>query len=385
MTQEIAERQQSPAQQLVAAVRGDAFREQVALALPEGVPADRFVRATVTALAANPDLAEQADHGTIYTALLRSAQDGLVPDGREAAVVVYRGKAQYLPMIGGYRKIAAEYGWSLVAEVVYAADEFDHVETIDGPQITHRKARPGTDRGERVAVYAIARKRGETPIAKVLYPEDVARARKSAKTDTVWNEHTDRMWEKTAGKLLFKSLPLGGVDHDRERIRRLIADDPADAAAALYGPQARAALTTGTPVPETTPADAAEPDTVSAGDPQAAGGGEPTTAAPAPGHLFDDEPEPGGRPAEDPGLTEAIEAAADQTVPYGNRAGQTIRQVAQEAVAGDAEAIEWLEWAVGPGRKWAAGPFGAAVRLVVEHRFPAVWASAQKHATGQAA
>jgi recombination protein RecT len=133
--------QRTPAQQLVAAVRSDGFRQQAALALPEGVSVDRFTRATVTALMANPELAQQADHDTIFTAILRSAQAGLVPDGQEAAIVVFGGKAQFMEMIGGARKIAGEHGWALDTAVVKQADEFEYEKGLE-PKVRHI-VRPG--------------------------------------------------------------------------------------------------------------------------------------------------------------------------------------------------------------------------------------------------
>ena len=124
---------------LVRSVRAPDFQNQAALALPENVPPRRFVRATLTALMANPDLA-LSDHASVLNALMRSAQDGLMPDGYEAALVLYKGKAQYLPMIGGLRKIAAEHGWTLSTTVVYANDRFEHEEGLD-ERLVHVPAR----------------------------------------------------------------------------------------------------------------------------------------------------------------------------------------------------------------------------------------------------
>src|SRR3954463_648057 len=135
--QEIAERpERTPAEMLVAQVRGETFKQEVALALPPDVAPERFIRATVTALLDNPDLATKAEQSTVFQALLKSAQDGLLPDSREAAIVIFKGKAQYLPMIGGLRKIAAEHGWAISSAVVYEHDEYDHVLAPEA-QINH--------------------------------------------------------------------------------------------------------------------------------------------------------------------------------------------------------------------------------------------------------
>jgi len=116
MTGQEVERR-TPVQELVRTVRGEVFMEQVAAALPEGMRPQNFVRVLVTALMEQPELAEEASHESIIKSSIKAATDGLVPDGREAALVMFRPKgarkkaAQYLPMVGGYRKIAAEHGW----------------------------------------------------------------------------------------------------------------------------------------------------------------------------------------------------------------------------------------------------------------------------------
>lgn len=111
MTEELAV-VETPAQSLVKRVAGDAFRKQVSLALPGDVTSDRFVRVAVTALLANPDIA-QCEPDSIFSSLIKCAQDGLLPDGREAALAPFNDKktgtkkATYMPMVGGFRKIAA--------------------------------------------------------------------------------------------------------------------------------------------------------------------------------------------------------------------------------------------------------------------------------------
>jgi phage RecT family recombinase len=349
---EIANREQTPAQALVASVRSDSFKSQVALALPAGMPADRFVRATVTALMQNPDLAAQASHDTIFTALIRSAQDGLVPDGREAALVVYGGKAQYLPMIGGYRKIAAEHGWALQTACVYENDEFEHELGLD-PKLRHVQARPGVDRGDIIAAYCVARHRNGERLVEVMLRDELDKIRGTSKKPTSgpWKDWTDRMYEKTVGKRAFAKLPLYGRDEEIDRIRRLVADDPADAAAAFYGEPARAALTPPTSAPPT----------------------EGPAALPAGDGQDDDDPEP---VVSAPSATdEEIDAAGATTIPSGDRAGKTIAEVVAASVGGDTDAQDWLLWALSPRRLWhrKSEAFDVALDVYVQHRDPALW------------
>jgi hypothetical protein len=124
-TTDVVER--TPVQDVIARVRSEQFKQQVALALPSNVRPERFQRAVVTAILQNPEVVVDPD--SLYNSVIRCAQDGLLPDGREAALVVFNvkgeKKVQYLPMVFGLRKKAAEHGFSLAAYVVYEHDEFD--------------------------------------------------------------------------------------------------------------------------------------------------------------------------------------------------------------------------------------------------------------------
>ncbi|EOF5167482.1 recombinase RecT, partial [Salmonella enterica] len=64
---------------------------------------DRFTNAAAVALAANNDLFN-ADRQSVINALTACAKDGLIPDNREAAMVVYKKK-----QAGGDWKLIAQY------------------------------------------------------------------------------------------------------------------------------------------------------------------------------------------------------------------------------------------------------------------------------------
>lgn len=369
--------QRSPAQELVAQVRAPVFIEQVEMVLPDNVPARRFVRATATALLANPDLAN-LETDSVLRALLRAAQDGLMPDGHEAALVPFKGKAQYVPMIGGYRRIAGEHGWSIETRVVYQADEFEHEAGLD-ERLVHRPAPTTVDRGEMVAVYAIGRHRDGRRMFEVLRPDEVAKLRKVSKYGDrgPWVEWTERMWEKSAGKLLFKRLPL---DPNDARVRRVIEADELEhgqAAARLYGEvPARPAIPATTTPAQGTPADAA---TEASGGSQATGGqGDEPAAAGAPSdETAEGAPEPtveteaAGEPAAAGPTLEQARAFAFESGP---NAGKTLGQVA----AADG-ALTWFGWAL---NNLANMPddVAAAVRLVAEHDVPDAWSAHTKGA-----
>lgn len=240
MTEEIAQR--TPVQNLIATVRGDNSRAEIQKALPEGVSVNRFESATVTALLQNPDLAK-CDETSFFLALVKCAQDGLFPDGREAALVPYKGKVSYLPMIHGVRKTAAEFGWTIRTHVVYANDQFEHEQGTDD-RITHKPTPIGADRGELVAAYAIAHHRdGRRSITEVMTAADVAKAKDVAQTDRVWKQWPAQMWEKTVGHRIAKKLPLDPVDQQRlTRILDAVDLGPGESARLLYGPGAEASF-----------------------------------------------------------------------------------------------------------------------------------------------
>ena len=82
------------------------------------------------------------------SAVIKAAQDGLPPDGRQAALVVFRTKAgpgvRYMPMVAGLLRLARNSGQlstGIVAEVVHENDTFDREPTDFQAPVTHRPRR----------------------------------------------------------------------------------------------------------------------------------------------------------------------------------------------------------------------------------------------------
>lgn len=367
-------------QELVARVRGDDFKAELAAALPATVTPDRFVRATITALMQNPALATDAETTSLFTSVIRCAQDGLLPDGREAALVIFRGKAQYLPMVGGLRKIAGEHGWTIRSAVVYANDEFEYEAGLE-PRLQHRPVRPGAERGAKVAAYAIGVHRDGRKEIEVMAADEIAKVRAvSRATKGPWFDWEERMWEKSPAKRLFAKLPLDQLDERVQRFIDFIAREPGELAAAIYGPGADEAftktaagelvdtttgeITAGTATPEEAPADVDDEQAPAGGDGQQAEGPEssplpaepsaPGTAAdpgpeapPAGGEFAGDEPaSPGFQAPADPAIQEAVRQADEagrHVIGFGKYAGLTIHQIAQEGKGKpDPDYVLWM-------------------------------------------
>lgn len=376
--------QRTPSQEIVAGIRSDTFREQIAKALPEGVDIDRFERATVTALLANPDIAK-GDRDSLFQAVIRSAQDGLVPDGREAALVMFGQKVTYMPMIGGYRKIAAEYGWLIRAHVVYANDEYEYELGLD-EKLTHKPPRPGVERGDRIAAYAIGVHRDGRKVFWPMSADDIDACRKVSRTASrgPWVEWTDRMWEKTAGRRLFERLPLDPAD--RERIDRVLAAELAlgEAANMLYGtdagisdpaieasPGALTPTVTGSPTEPEDGSQQAEAEGTAQGD-QPAGADGPSAPAPGEADVIEALDDEFGE-SEEIGEADVIRAsaAAEHVVALAPNAkikwpnGLTLAQIHQR---GD-DGVTFFRWALTKGGvelKAAAAAF-AKVHLPFLH------------------
>jgi recombination protein RecT len=341
--------------QVIARIENPAFLAQVEESLPEGVSMTRFKRIAITAIRTNDKLVK-ADQNSLFASLVKCAQDGLVPDGREAALVIYSNKVSYLPMIGGYRKIAGENGWALTTQVVREGDEFEFEEGLE-PKLVHRRAAPG-ERGDLVSAYAIAIHRDGRKLFAVLDAEEVAKCREvsRAKDDGPWVSWTERMWEKTAGKRLFKQLPVS----DRDRVDRVLnADTIEDPAAALYG--------VGDKTVPARPGD---------GETPRGGSAALTPDAVAAPSDFDDEPG-AAAPAEVEGFDEdEVAAAAGYVIGDGANRGLTIEQVAGKGEPG----LEWLLWAL---RKQPELAFRPQVELYVRARKDTVWGDYQRWLEGQ--
>lgn len=196
-----------------------------------GLSVERFARVATTALQLNPDVVNKGTKGSVLTSLIRCYQDGLLPDGKEAALVLFGNQATYMPMVGGFRKIAAGYGFSLVANVVYANDEFGY-ELGMAPALTHRPAGLEADPGEPIGAYAVAVGPDGRKYLTVMRKAEIeqVRAVSKAKGSGPWTQWWGEMAKKTVVRRLFKELPLGADD----RTSRVLATD--DEGYELTGP-----------------------------------------------------------------------------------------------------------------------------------------------------
>lgn len=182
------------------------MKEDFALALPKHIPAERFVRVAQTAIANKPELLT-LERASLFLALTQCAQEGLMPDGREAAIVPFKGKAKLMPMVAGICKKARNSGeLSIIdAQVVYERDDYSAWTDEHGPHFKHTKA--FLDRGNPVLTYAYAiTKDGGVFFEEISEPQMLEIQKLSkAGADSPWNgPFKDEMRRKSALRRLGK-------------------------------------------------------------------------------------------------------------------------------------------------------------------------------------
>jgi recombination protein RecT len=124
-------------------------------ALPDHIPADKFIAVAQTAIVNTPSLVG-LERASLYQAFMQCAQDGLLPDGRECAIVPYGGKAKYTPMVGGICKKIRNSGevGTVDAQSVFSKDNYKAWTDEKGPHFKHTRAIG--DRGDYLLTYAYA-------------------------------------------------------------------------------------------------------------------------------------------------------------------------------------------------------------------------------------
>lgn len=197
---------------LTAALTHPEMLGKIRQAMLQGVDEQRFMRTALTAIENTPSLLD-ADRASLYTAVLRAAQDGLLPDRREGALVAFKDKngrkiVQWMPMFYGLRKRLMKCRILLEAHVVYEKDDFS-VSLGDNPHIEHLPARMGEPRGAMIGAYAIARTADGQHLREIMSADEIEAVHNQsrAKDSLMWTEFKAEAWRKTVGRRLCKSIP----------------------------------------------------------------------------------------------------------------------------------------------------------------------------------
>lgn len=211
---------------------------EIAKALPQHIPSDKFQRVFQLAVMREPKIL-RCEPRSVLESVQKAAADGLVLDGREAALVVFNArvknganwdtvaKAQYIPMIGGILKRARNSGEisSIQAIPVYAGELSEgrfKLQAGTNPSIQHDPLLVG-DRGPVALVYSVCKlKDGTVDIDWMTRDEiEAIRARSRAKDAGPWVTDWLEMAKKTVLRRHSKKLPM---DSDLARIFQRVDD-----------------------------------------------------------------------------------------------------------------------------------------------------------------
>jgi len=186
------------------------MKGQFQSALPSHIKPERFLRVAMTAIQGNPKLL-QCNRTSLFSACTKAAQDGLLPDGREAALVPFGDQVQFMPMYAGILKKFRNSGEckSITANVVYKNDDFNYWVDTEGEHINHKPVMFG-DRGEKIGFYAIATTKDGGVYIEVMTLDDMAKIQNvsRAKKGGPWKDWQEEMEKKSVIRRLSKRLPM---------------------------------------------------------------------------------------------------------------------------------------------------------------------------------
>lgn len=234
------------------------YRPNIQAVLPSHIRIEHFERVIITAINNSPEL-WGADRRSLFNACVQAATDGLMPDGREGALVIYSTKVkdahgreewikkvQWMRMVYGVRKQMRNSGevLSAVAHVVYENDRFRFV-LGDDERIEHEVALK--DRGAPLGAYAIIKlKNGET-IHEYMSASEVADVRAASKSSNspAWTKWWGEMARKVVLRRASKAAPMSSA------MDKAMQREDEDFGAAISGTGAMMIdHATGEPVPE---------------------------------------------------------------------------------------------------------------------------------------
>lgn len=197
------------------------YKEQIKLALPKHMDANRMARVALTCYRMTPLLAK-CDPASVFACIIQSSQLGLEPgiNGEAYLVPFWNTKkscyeCQLIPGYRGLIKLARNTSQieSVAARIVYSNDQFDVVLGTE-ESITHRPMVTG-ERGEPVLAYCIAKfKDGGFHFEPMLWKEIMAiKARsksRNKKGEIVgpWITDEEEMARKTVIRRASKYWPM---------------------------------------------------------------------------------------------------------------------------------------------------------------------------------
>lgn len=216
---------------------------EFAMVLPAHITPEKLQRTIITAVQSDPDLL-RADRQSLILACMKAAQDGLLPDKREAALVIFtenrnvdgswvqRKLVQYLPMVYGLRKKILQSGeiTDITAKVVYRREVEEGAFIYEEGTEAMLRHKPLLDLSEDeaadvniVAAYSMATFQNGTRSYEVMRRFEIDKVRESSQTGATkdrrgnprtpkgpWLDWYPEQAKKTAMRRHSKTLPMSG-------------------------------------------------------------------------------------------------------------------------------------------------------------------------------
>jgi recombination protein RecT len=232
----------------------DAYKSEIARALPKHLSPDTMARVALTCFRMNPKLAE-CKPASVFASVIQASQLGLRPGMLgECFLIPYAGECTLQLGYQGLLELVRRSGLvdSIAANVVYEKDVYK-VSFGTDPGITHEPYLDG-DRGKAKFVYAVAKIKGGGVHVEVMTLDEIYRIRdrsqnvrnaKKYDKQTPWDTDFDEMTRKTVLRRICKYLPKSN-----ELAQALSLSDAADRGAQRLSVD-DAIAGTFVPVPET--------------------------------------------------------------------------------------------------------------------------------------
>lgn len=232
--------------------------EDFKMVLPSHISPEKFQRTVLTAVQQNPSLL-QADRGSFLRECMKAAQDGLLPDGREAALVIFNtrkkdanGKwqtvamVQYMPMVYGLRKKILQSGEiaDIQTAIVYRQEIENKLFLYEEGTERMLRHKPLLDPdfnptdNDIAAAYSVATFKDGSKSFEVMRRSEIDKIRQMSKTGAVgrrdkdgneikpsgpWVDWYSEMARKTVMRRHAKTLPMSGDIIDVEAMEEALA------------------------------------------------------------------------------------------------------------------------------------------------------------------
>jgi recombination protein RecT len=236
---------------------------QLSAALPSHISIEKFQRTLMAAVKADPELL-RADRASLINACEKAALDGLLPDKRESALVIFKRnykdaqgqwhqslEVTYMPMVFGLRKKILQSGeiTDITAKVVYRREMLEGAFLYEEGTEAMLRHRPlmdltGEDTKDEniIAAYSMATYKDGTKSYEVMRRFEIDRVRESSQTGALfdkkgkprtpsgpWVDWFPEQAKKTVMRRHSKTLPMSSDLVDVE-----VQDDDVSARSAAH-------------------------------------------------------------------------------------------------------------------------------------------------------